>query len=662
MLSRVLATASATPMAPAQQSRTMVTGRVCNNILGLFSDGVKETLEVKLRLVPVPTALQSEYVASMEQYRNPNNITAEDFDAGAWSAFLRDNPGFGGTALHENGSLLAAGRDDAVNDNRFLSFAPETMGSPANESNSDFTQAQRSGVGFGSSANYTKLVETNPNSTQCSRPNTPSHPGNGKAQSRPLSRASKRGRPSLRKTASCTSCVESRQANEQVELEEGPSRKRARTTKTDWLGPSSFGTHTDSLRVTASTAASIRGHKLAISQALLAESTSSFDTSGRPPTPRPHATAPLLQPSLFRPNNAVAHDALSQQTDEYVSPYALKQTLVNPLRSTLTSPEAHSHSGSAASTPLDIPSSPPIMRNASPTPSSPALPRLLDHVDSGFASGPVEDVSEDDKDGLCPRYEDDFRVTTSYSSRNNGSMSDLSFSEVMPVDPRRLQHKILSRPPARPPPGLRPLKPRTLTAVTSSPKLPLVLQPSGVGNLQRCASKVDNPRPAMAAVSLMLPSNPTSHPRSYSESYSREPFSEAASEAREEEDNSSVSKERKSTCHAKRKKLIQDRLASSIAAGQMPTFCRNCGEVGTPTWRRAFVRIESGSPDHLQLSDRDDGVTAWEPISRDENGRIVSYRIIRKSVTPEELAHFEEISLCNRELAVFPCPRIVLLT
>ena len=33
----------------------------------------------------------------------------------------------------------------------------------------------------------------------------------------------------------------------------------------------------------------------------------------------------------------------------------------------------------------------------------------------------------------------------------------------------------------------------------------------------------------------------------------------------------------------KRKKAIQERLLSSIAAGEMPPYCRNCGEISTPT-------------------------------------------------------------------------------
>ena len=92
MLSWILASASSTPNAPAKDSQTMVTGRVCKNILGIFSNGIKETLEVKLKLVPVPTCMQKEYVENMERYHSLSQLMPEGFDYNAWSDFLKENP------------------------------------------------------------------------------------------------------------------------------------------------------------------------------------------------------------------------------------------------------------------------------------------------------------------------------------------------------------------------------------------------------------------------------------------------------------------------------------------------------------------------------------------------------------------------------------------
>src|SRR5437762_6696568 len=93
MLSWALAAASSTPGSPAHQSRSLITGRVCKNLLGLFSNGVKETLEVKLRLVPVPTCSQSEYLSSMEKYRAISSIMPTGFNPTEWTNYLQANPG-----------------------------------------------------------------------------------------------------------------------------------------------------------------------------------------------------------------------------------------------------------------------------------------------------------------------------------------------------------------------------------------------------------------------------------------------------------------------------------------------------------------------------------------------------------------------------------------
>ena len=52
----MLSSALSSPKLGDNSEKNMITGRVCKNIPAIFSNGVKETLEVKLRLVPVPRA------------------------------------------------------------------------------------------------------------------------------------------------------------------------------------------------------------------------------------------------------------------------------------------------------------------------------------------------------------------------------------------------------------------------------------------------------------------------------------------------------------------------------------------------------------------------------------------------------------------------------
>ncbi|KAI5288998.1 hypothetical protein KEM54_004585 [Ascosphaera aggregata] len=95
MLSWILAATSTTPDAPAHQSKTIVTGRVCKNV-GPFSRGAQETLEVRLKLVPVPISLQTEYNNSMAKYRDTANALCSDFDIERWASFVQQNHSNGG--------------------------------------------------------------------------------------------------------------------------------------------------------------------------------------------------------------------------------------------------------------------------------------------------------------------------------------------------------------------------------------------------------------------------------------------------------------------------------------------------------------------------------------------------------------------------------------
>src|SRR5215469_9034381 len=254
MLSRVLASASPTPNAPASESRTMITGRVCKNIMGLFSNGVKETLEVKLKLVPVPSCLQGEYLKNMETYRNMTRPTMP--------ADPRHNIG----SIEPLHNLLSQGQ------------------SPMEE---DWN-----------------MTTGNPGSSRCASP-TPSHRsairGNEFNQSRPDSLMSMR-----------PSQVE--EATDDQNYEEGPTRKRARLTTTEWHGRGAFGGKTDSLRVAASTSGSLRDFR---PSSHVTNSSAGNEQQPRAPTPRPFEKRAALQRTLS------TGSSLRRQSSsmDYVSPY-----------------------------------------------------------------------------------------------------------------------------------------------------------------------------------------------------------------------------------------------------------------------------------------------------------------------------------------------------
>jgi hypothetical protein len=82
----------------------------------------------------------------------------------------------------------------------------------------------------------------------------------------------------------------------------------------------------------------------------------------------------------------------------------------------------------------------------------------------------------------------------------------------------------------------------------------------------------------------------------------------------------------------------------------MPPFCENCGAIETPTWRKAWVKIHSGTPEHVVISEEEGGIISWQALQRDNSGNVCLYRIIKKSVLKTDEG-FTEILLCNRELS-----------
>ncbi|KAK9365516.1 hypothetical protein V1509DRAFT_632867 [Lipomyces kononenkoae] len=70
----------------------MVCGRVCSNLLAVFAGGVRETLEIKLRLSPVPGVSQMRYMRSMQLYARLSKVLPGSFDPSVWSNFVASNP------------------------------------------------------------------------------------------------------------------------------------------------------------------------------------------------------------------------------------------------------------------------------------------------------------------------------------------------------------------------------------------------------------------------------------------------------------------------------------------------------------------------------------------------------------------------------------------
>jgi hypothetical protein len=99
---------------------------------------------------------------------------------------------------------------------------------------------------------------------------------------------------------------------------------------------------------------------------------------------------------------------------------------------------------------------------------------------------------------------------------------------------------------------------------------------------------------------------------------------------------------------AKRKRAIQQKLQAAIESGEMPPYCENCGAIETPTWRKAWIRMGTGTPPKFQPSDQPGAVVAIDELTKDDDGNTTSYKIIKRSLLPDDTG-FTQVFLCNRK-------------
>lgn len=629
MLSRILHSTSPTPDAPAESSQTMVTGRVCKNMHALFSKGgSSETLDVKLRLVPVPKAIQNEYQDHMQKVRDANVLAAQSYDGDAWSDFLRSNPG-----LNVGAPSISTATDPRG--------VPHSGFSNALSSPHHTSQGGRSPSTHNSPVPWGPSPPSQPQQTsRCGTPSQPTHTGRHASDSRPSSRASAYGpvpHP-VRRQSSTTTINDTTNDNFIIEepsfYQDGP-RKRARIEQTDWRGPSSFTSKRDSLRIVASTTASLRNQgPVSVSGHPSAAEIAAGEIGPRPPTPM--GSGPV-RTSLVRQGFSNR-----ERRTSYRSPYAADSDTLESA-SAQSPPPQFAREDSVVSTPFDMPSSPPIVPvDDFRSPSSPQLPPLIDHQDSGFMSGGAvdEDCAMNDDD-LQPLDENQFQRSiraaplSRRKSKRPDLTSDLTFE--MPGDPNLLPTNRLPRSIRAPAKETEQSSSKTLrpSPMPSSPKLPPLL-PS--------ETSFDPPAqihaPAPSRPSALPNIQPQSRPRSESiMSMSQEPFSEApGGEPRSGRGGNGKSR--------KRKILIENRLQADIEAGVMPKFCMNCGQIKTPSWRKCFIKVQPGVPEGVKLRDEEAEPVCVEPWVRDGD-EIVSSRIIKRQVTKEEMDEYEENTLCN---------------
>ncbi|KAJ4268299.1 hypothetical protein NW762_002362 [Fusarium torreyae] len=362
----------------AAQPPKMVTGRVTKNLLAVFGGGNRETLEVKLKLTAAAKVQKPEMTVDMQLMR-PMETSMTSAGAAEWNSFMQSNPQIGHSAHVSRVASPALSQGPPVNTNQ----RRDSIGPTVEQVNS------------GPDIQRIAPMPVDPATV-------PAQPG-----SRPSSRSSRkkpptgrpRGRPRKKPAEGNTSGYEDGTEGE----DGGPSKKRVKTTKIEKAAPNPFTSGPDSLRVTASTAGSLRNFRPIANNEIA--SGNHLQEVPRAPTPVPEG-GPLNGPARGGPKGLKPRRESSMRKELG----AALSSQIPPRPSRALSPSQED--GRSPESPVEIPafsedspqdmrSSPPLpptsFMQSSPPPSSPVLPPMpaLQRQASSFMGNETDDLFDE---------------------------------------------------------------------------------------------------------------------------------------------------------------------------------------------------------------------------------------------------------------------------
>ncbi|KIW33669.1 uncharacterized protein PV07_00499 [Cladophialophora immunda] len=603
MLSKALAGQA---QSTSSDGEAMITGKISKNIMGLFSKNAQETLEVKLRFTPVNTFAQARY--------RSGSVSSQDGMRPQWN----------------NGPCLQTLQRSA---------------SPIDTSGLETMQRMLSG-------------ETLHGSGSGSRPGTPtatqnlSHPMRQPGHpSRPSSRAGMRQLPEGRRESFQSGYFSGDDIGE-----EGPARKRAKTTKVDLPTKSNFNIERqpESLRVVASAASSLRLHRpIAVNPAAAVQPNSHNEEAARPPTPIPASKTakPRGRPGRPRKNppSSLAQGSQVRESSPATDVGLQPELLAVPI----ASPE-DTRGQSVGSTPANIPSSPPVMPEfRQPAITSPVLPPVIGSSghDSGFMSGNLEDLFGDDHllqfdDFIVDKPEDQDANEGCQEKHRPIDQYPAVFEEGNDIEEAQSAQPGYN---IMPPP--LPLAPKPLSRAQSYTPVPTPrismssprLAPAPIPRARQIMEEQREQQRKIALAPLVPKSDPA--PRALHRAQTWAPDSDIPMSdvpGGEEAKAKAASKKKVG------KEQTKARLENAIANGIMPPFCDNCGAIETPAWRRAYVKVFDCPWDDVETSLNHGECCFKEPINHNPDGSVKTFRGYKVDKRQgDEADDWEAITLCN---------------
>lgn len=652
MLSWVLSSSSPTPNSPAHQSKTMITGRVSKNVMGLFSKDAQETLEVKLRLVPVPTVMQSEYLDSMQRYREMSNSTPPSLDPQTWANCMRQNTDPSTACNSQQQSERApASPMDQLGIERFHrilsegSTPRELPGMTPSESFRPLSPAQSSTSMAGPSRYSTPGGQYS--QSQSFPTQQPREENRSRDVIRPSSSASMRDSelPTQLSYLGRRESIHSGYGSGDESADVQP-RKRAKVYQTDAPGKSDFNIEKQpsSLRVAASTAASVRIHRPTPMHPVHDILQNPNEEPIRPPTP---ISGPNNVPRKLRPSTSLLRESVQSNNTRYTSPYPMSDD--QPSTDQIGhSPEDTRYQGIFEPS-FSMPSSPPVLDGGFRMRSSPNLPPITTDTDSGFMSGGIEELLDEDLG--TPLEDCTLAVTHGASQNKRGLPSGVRASSpanASTLSENRNDHLIVGEgstaeqstkeaapPLPRAPASMAGSRPSSRASFRQGPK-PLAPAPISQSELEQLMSTVPHS-------DSIMPSQGPQHSHSWAGPMSDISTVETPAPVMVADDG----KVRSGT-GARRQRQINARLDKCIRSGQAPPYCENCGAIETPTWRRAWSKDLDGNEQDANECKKDTTMLFWRSLERDDDDKVSKFRIYKKTLVDND-KDFTQVLLCNRK-------------
>ncbi|KAK4453592.1 CENP-A multicopy suppressor protein 2 [Podospora aff. communis PSN243] len=515
-----------------QQQDQLVTGLVTRNIMAILSKGSRDTLEVKLKLTAVPRMQppRSDFPSMDSLDMSKFAPTPTDTNS-EWNSFIQANPILGHSANVASmpspalppAQLSQPNGQNNTDEQRFLEqrhdSVPPQPSRPA--SIPPPAPARQPSVPLANIAPSPAILPRVGSPALAPRPAGATVDLPPARPSRPTSRASKSrsrqptGRPRGRPRKKPQETGNTSAAEEVTDGDEGPQKKRAKVTKSDYNMVAPFGSGPESLRVTASISGSLRNMRPIGS----GETQVANHLQDVPRAPTPVPDIPLMHKQQRRMRALENKAKMESMGDQEAAAGYQRRLSLSAMQVGLSqdafSPDSAVQSPDQAYSPEDSPadlgSSPPVPRTtpylpSSPIPSSPVLPAMrMRQVDSGFMSGGIDDMFDEEdvqelpmaKINTVRRGAQDPAPLPSATRQSNGNgktshpqerqMPNFPFHEVQPGPPELLpttsifnptgKLKALNRPPAAaapkkpvPPPSLK--RSSTAPSVVSEPVLP----------------------------------------------------------------------------------------------------------------------------------------------------------------------------------------------